>query len=177
MENNNSPEEDLTKDSLSSLPAKCDAIGCIGSNQSETSLCNANNCAKFMQKKCHDRLLNCYHITPLTNPLTSKALFVCSKTYYNKVNKTILQQPNSRIPWDKDGQDGHDNPNHSLRILLDWILKEGTYREFCGGTEAKGLRKIDYGKSLSLQIKDAGCRVPKSADAVVRTCNKICSSP
>ena len=167
MEKNNSPEEDLTKDSLSSLPVKCNAVGCIGSNQLETSLCTANNCAKFVHKECHDGLLNRHNITPLTDPLTFKPLFVCSKTCYNKVKKTILQQPNSRIPWDKDGQDGPDDPNHSLRILLDWILKSN-YCTFCRGMEAKGLRKIDYGKSLSLQMKDAGCRVPRLADAVAK---------
>ena len=71
--------------------------------------------------------------------------------------KTIIQQPTLQIPWDKDGQQGPDDPNNSLQILLNWLLKEGNHWKFRGGTDAKGMRKIDYGKSLSLQIKDAEC--------------------
>ena len=77
------------------------------------------------------------------------------------------------MPWDKDGREGPQDPNSLLRILLDWLLKEGNYRKFRGGTESKGMRKIDYGKSLSLQMKDAGCRVPPSADAVVKKIQEL----
>ena len=65
-----------------------------------------------------------------------------------------------QIPWDKDGQQGPQDPNNLLQILLNWLLKQSKYPKFRGGTDTKGMRKIDYGKSLSLQMKDAGCRVP-----------------
>ena len=172
MENTDTPEEDLTQDSLTK-PAKCDAVGCIGNNQAQWSLCHAKSCSKFVHHECYKRLLNRHNIAALTDPLTSNTLLVCSKTCYNRVNKTFSQQPTSRIPWDKDGREGPDDPNHSLRILLDWLLKEGNYRKFRGGTETKGMRKIDYGKSLSLQMRDAGCRVPRSADAVVKKIQEL----
>ena len=53
------------------------------------------------------------------------------------------------------------------------MLKERNCRKFRGGTEAKGLRKIDYGKTLSLQMKDTGCCVPRSADAVVKKIQEL----
>ena len=174
MDSPEPPKQDLTQDSVSSKPAKCDAAGCLGNNQlAQWSSCHANGCSKFVHKECHDRMLERYRIEPITDPLTSKILFVCSKTCFNRVSKTFLQQPTSRIPWDKDGRQGPQDPNNSLRILLDWLLKEGNYRKFRGGTESKGMRKIDYGKSLSLQMKDAGCRVPRSADAVVKKIQEL----
>ena len=109
------PNEDLTQDSVVSNPAKCDAAGCIGDNQfAHWSSCHTNKCLKFIHKECHDRMLDRYPIEPIADPLTSKTLFVCSKTCYNKVFKTIIQQPTSQIPWDKDGQQGPDNPDNSL---------------------------------------------------------------
>ena len=116
MNNNNNATllQEVAKDSLSFMPAKCDAVGCIGSTDSETILCNANNCGKVVHKECHNCLLNCHCVEPLIDPLTSNALFACSKTCYNRINKTIIQQPSTQIPWDKDGRNGPDDPKHYL---------------------------------------------------------------
>ena len=79
MEDLEPPKEDLTQDSVSSKPAKCDAIGCIGSNQfAQWTSYQANVCTKFVYKEYHHCMLDCNHITPFTDPLTSKVLFVCS---------------------------------------------------------------------------------------------------
>ena len=61
----------------------------------------------------------------------------------------------------------------SQPILLDWLLREGNYHKFRGGMDAKGMRKIDYGKSLSLQMKDAGCCVHQSANSVVKKIQEL----
>ena len=141
--------EDLIQNSLTK-PAKCDAAECICNNQAQWSLCHAKNCRKLVHHECYDWLLNCHNVAALIDLLTSNTLLVCSKTCYNRVNKMFSQQPTSRISWDKDRQEGPDDSNHSLQILLDWLLKEGNYQKFHGGTKTKCMRKIDYGKSLSL---------------------------
>ena len=32
-----------------------------------------------------------------------------------------------RMPWNKDGKLGHHDPNHSERMLIDWLTTPGNY--------------------------------------------------
>ena len=36
-------------------------------------------------------------------------------------------RPESRIPWNKDGKNGPDDPIHSESILIEWLCKPGNY--------------------------------------------------
>ena len=165
--------KDIMENAELAINGKCDAVGCTGTQVDALKRWRGSNCTKQAHKSCYQRLLERYNVEPLVDPANGETIIVCSKTCYNKVQKTIVQQPSNRIPWDKDGKDGPNDTNNLLRILLDWLLQEGNYRKFCGGTESKGMRKIDYGKSLSLRMRDAGCRVARSADAVVKKIQEL----
>ena len=173
IQNNTLFDNKVIENTELSMNGKCDALGCTGTLEDALKPCQGFNCSKHAHGSCYRRLLERYNVEPLVDPANGETIIVCSKTCYNKVKKSIVQQPSNRIPWDKDGKEGPNDTNNSLRILLDWLLQEGNYRKFRGGTESKGMRKIDYGKSLSLRMRDAGCRVPRSADAVVKKIQEL----
>ena len=150
---------------------KCGARGCVGSTVKLVD-CYAPDCSKQVHITCYERLVVLkYKVDELIDPANNKKLFICSKTCYNKVEKAIVNQP-SRIPWEKDGRNGPTDPNTSLKILLDWLLVEGNYMQF-RGCKNNGTRKQTYGQQIADKIKDAGCRIERSADAVVKKIQEI----
>ena len=64
---------------------------------------------------------------------------------------------NSRIPWNRDGKNGPQDPNHSEAILIDWITTPGNYDRY-RGTGNNGLKKIQFAAMIAAKIKDAGVR-------------------
>ena len=50
---------------------------------------------------------------------------------------------NTRIPWNRDGKNGPQDPNHSKVILIDWITTPRNYEKNCG-TGNNGLKKIQF---------------------------------
>jgi hypothetical protein len=63
------------------------------------------------------------------------------------------------ILWDQDGKDGPDDPNTSMRILLDWLLVEGNYNRYRGNG---GHSKLYYCRIIADRIKAAGCVFERS---------------
>ncbi|WP_447516275.1 hypothetical protein, partial [Clostridioides difficile] len=58
---------------------------------------------------------------------------------------------NRKGNWDCDGKKGHDDPHTSVKILLDWWMKEGNYNKFCGKNN-NGIKKIQYCNQLAEKI-------------------------
>mgnify|MGYP005861582479 CR=1 FL=1 len=153
------------------FPIKCGAVGCKLPN-SDIVTCNNEGCTKKVHMSCYKRaVLERHGADPLIDPVKECGLIVCSKTCYNKVEKAIVNQP-TRLPWDKDGKYGPDDPNNSMNILLNWLLEEGNYSRF-RGKDNGGKRKLAYGLQLSQKFSSAGCRVARSAEAVVKQIQEI----
>ena len=108
-------EDDSTK---LTAAVKCSARGCVGCTSVVVD-CYVADCPKKVHINCHQGLIVQKHkVNQLVDPANNDELYVCSKTCYNKVEKAIVNQP-SRIPWDKDGRNGPNDPNNSMKVLLD----------------------------------------------------------
>jgi RhoGEF, Guanine nucleotide exchange factor for Rho/Rac/Cdc42-like GTPases len=70
---------------------------------------------------------------------------VCSKTCYNKHVLTLRRKP----VWSNDGEKGHDDPNTSEKILLDWLMVEGNYSNKWRGKDSKGRTKKQVAAELA----------------------------
>ena len=150
---------------------KCGAVGCPALAE-VPSPCFAEGCEKVVHDACYHRaVVQRFSVEPLVDPVTHLDLVVCSKTCHNKVEKAIIHQP-TRLPWDKDGKNGPDDPTNSMNILMDWLTEEGNYSRF-RGKDNKGTRKLAYGIQLSNKMKAAGCRVHRSPEAVVKQIQEI----
>ena len=150
---------------------KCGAVGCP--IPSEVVLpCFAEGCDKVVHHECYHRaVVKRFSVEPLLDPVTHLDLVVCSKTCHNKVERAIIHQP-TRLPWDKDGKNGPDDPLNSMNILMEWLTEEGNYSRF-RGKDNRGTRKLAYGIQLSNKMKSAGCRVHRSPEAVVKQIQEI----
>jgi hypothetical protein len=58
---------------------------------------------------------------------------------------------NRKGNWDCDGKKGEDDPHTSVKILLDWWMKEGNYSKYCG-KHNNGVKKIQYCNQLAEKI-------------------------
>mgnify|MGYP005851490981 CR=1 FL=1 len=151
---------------------KCNAVGCTRPTNEPTVTCYERDCVKKVHQSCFTKsVVLKYNVPKLQDPISGASIFVCGKTCYNKVQKVLVSTP-SRLPWDKDGNGGTTDPKNSLRILLDWLLEEGNYNRF-RGHDNHGTRKMTYGQILSSRMKEAGCRVERSAEAVVKKIQEI----
>ena len=150
---------------------KCGALGCPSPDEVMLS-CFAEGCEKNVHDTCYHRaVVRRYNVDPLVDPVTHVDIVVCSKTCHNKVEKAIIHQP-TRLPWDKDGKNGPDDPINSMNILMEWLTEEGNYSRF-RGKDNRGTRKLAYGIQLSNKMKAAGCRVHRSPEAVVKQIQEI----
>jgi hypothetical protein len=70
-----------------------------------------------------------------------------------------------RLGWDQDGMRGPDDPNTSMRILLDWLLTETNYRYY-RGNHPLGLTKLQQSQMIADRIVEAGCRAERTAKQV-----------
>ena len=165
----------------SSLPAvaapgpnvanKCSMKGCMANVNTSCHPCSVS-CTKFIHGDCYKKLLEKHKVGTMKDPANGAVLYCCSKMCYNALDKLYVQQHSSRIPWDKDGRAGPDDPNTSLRILLNWLMEESNYSKF-RGHKNNGTRKTRYGQIISDMMRQAGCRVERSAEAVVKKIQEI----
>ena len=99
----------------------------------------------------------------------SQEKVVCSKTCYNKVEKSVkkLLSPSTyRSPWDADGKNGPDDPNTSNKVLFDWWMAEGNYSRFRGKSN-NGKRKTQFADQLARMINATGVKVPRTSKQVL----------
>lgn len=149
---------------------KCGVAGCTAP-QDFIFNCFVSTCTKRVHSNCHQRLLKRLNVSPLIDPISQERYFVCSKTCYNWVEKNFINTP-TRIPWEKDGKEGPNDPNSSINILMNWLTTEGNYGKF-RGHDNHGKRKLAFGLQIAKKIKDAGCRVARSGEAVVKKIQEI----
>jgi hypothetical protein len=53
--------------------------------------------------------------------------------------------------WCSDGLGGKDDPNHSMKILIDSFMKEGNYSRF-RGKHNDGVRKVEFATNLAIKF-------------------------
>jgi hypothetical protein len=95
-----------------------------------------------------------------------KAGIVCTKKCHQAIKTSIIRKPT----WSNDGVGGHDDPQSSERILLDWILTPGNYTNKWRGKDNKGINKRQVAAMIADLINKAGVVVERDAKQVI---NKI----
>ena len=166
---------------------KCNRRGCAVPPQSLLLPCLNPACNKGMHLVCCQKYVFGVHtLEPLVSPDPSTHAVVCTKKCYLKVAKKLVPTTgstpatvpahllapvpsNSRLPWNKDGKLGPQDPNHSERILVDWLMTPGNYEKYRGHNN-KGVRKKDFARIISERINAAGVRKERTYKDVV---NKI----
>jgi hypothetical protein len=71
------------------------------------------------------------------------------------------------MAWNKDGKLGPNDPNHSERILIDWLTTPGNYSMF-RGNDNRGTRKRQYALLIANKIKAAGVRRVRTKKDVIK---------
>ena len=137
-----------------------------GSNGVTVTTCFAANCDRMVCYGCYSSFCESKNITLLQQH--GSILVTCPNKKCYLVTKRQCDTP-QRLCWEQDGNGGPDNPNNSMRILLDWITTEGNYKRYCGKNKS-GLRKTQYANSLSEKIKSYNVRIRRSPKDVT---NKI----
>jgi hypothetical protein len=112
--------------------------------------CAAEGC----RKKVH---LGCYQGIILKNKKDGTELAIlpnngvcCTKGCYNTICKS--GRDSNRGTWDSDGKNGPEDPNTSMKILLDWMTTEGNYSKFCGKNN-HGVKKMQYANQLAEKMR------------------------
>lgn len=98
-----------------------------------------------------------------------EAFAFCKKACYTKKAKEFDPFASQRIPWNKDGKNGPDDPNNSENILIEWLTTEGNYNKYRGKGN-NGTKKKEYAAMLARKMELAGCTVKRSA---LNVCHKI----
>ena len=89
----------------------------------------------------------CYQKHVLTKhqlePL-SEGRIACTKKCYEKAMKMAVDGDDGRKGgWLNDGIHGPEDPNTSMKILLDWWMEEGNYSKYCGKNN-DGVKKKQF---------------------------------
>ena len=95
IQNNTLFDNKVIENTELSMNGKCDALGCTGTLEDALKPCQGFNCSKHAHGSCYRRLLERYNVEPLVDPANGETIIVCSKTCYNKVKKSIVQQPSN----------------------------------------------------------------------------------
>jgi hypothetical protein len=117
----------------------------------ELLTCSAAGCSKKVHMICyHGYLLHKFkELQSLPYGMVS-----CTKKCHAKVVKEHsgggddADGGNRKGNWDCDGKKGPEDPHTSVKILLDWWMKEGNYNRYCGKNNS-GMKKIQYCNQLA----------------------------
>ncbi|KAL7568693.1 hypothetical protein ACA910_021689 [Epithemia clementina (nom. ined.)] len=128
-----------------------------------TSICKCANpsCNKFWCYICVCEVYTKYKLSTIVNSdaqPSNEEIPVCTKLCYKAVQKLVITGDDARIPWDKDGKDGENDPYSSSQILLDWLTTEGNYARFWGSCNGSGVCKIAICNRIADIINSAGVR-------------------
>ena len=110
---------------------KCSRRGCYATE--ETQQCKAPGCMRQIHYSCYTSHVRLKHKLNVVFDTQGNELVACRKLCYVKMEKFVATGMETRLPWDKDGKGGQEDPNNSEKILLDWLLTEGNYSQSLSG--------------------------------------------
>jgi hypothetical protein len=138
---------------MESTTQKCSFRSCKVDG-AELIECSAAGCSKKVHVMCFQGLL--LHKFKDLQALPS-GMVACTKRCHAKVVKDTAgggedaDGGNRKGNWDCDGKNGPEDPHTSVKILLDWWMKEDNYNKFCGKNN-NGIKKIQYCNQLAEKI-------------------------
>jgi hypothetical protein len=113
------------------------------------------------------------HISAQFDPEDDTTYCVCSKRCYNKVKTALTNNTyfspndNSRLGWENDGQNGPDDINNSMKLLLDWMGENGAinYTRFRGKNNI--LSKNNTAELVARRINSYGVKIKRTAKSAL----------
>ena len=90
----------------------------------------------------------------------SEELVFCNKTCYKQAKKN-----NTRPLWTNDGPKGTDDPNHSMKHLIDWLTTGDNWIKYKGKNNS-GKSKSQFAKEIASFINSTGVKETRSAEQV-----------
>jgi hypothetical protein len=146
----------MSKEGDGSAPTALDERCCFRSctvRGAEKHRCAASDCGKECHVMCYQGfVLNKYNLPPLV-----QFNVACTKSGYSKAQKELAGSDDLEGPrrgnWDGDGKAGVENVHTSMKILLDWWMKQGNYSKFCGKHNG-GVRKKDVCQALAAKMTE-----------------------
>src|SRR5688500_3987282 len=94
------------------------------------------------------------------HPLPGNHLVVCTMKHHTMVMKEKSSGNDKQLEsgrkgnWDRDSRLRPNNPNTSMKMLLDWFMNEVNYSKFCGKNN-DGIKKIQICNHLAAKISAA----------------------
>jgi len=135
-------EVDVGEEVEEELP-KCRRKGC-SIDGAELKACGNPSCVAHMHQTCYQLILARHKL----DDLPGDNVF-CTKGCYDKMAKKKADQP-GRLNWNSDGLNGPNDPQTSMKILLDWWMTEGNYSKYRGknndGKKKKEVHEMLAGK-------------------------------
>ena len=91
----------------------------------------------------------------------------CDDKHHRSAANAIKKQADgvSSVSWHNDGKNGVDDPNSSLKILLDWLTVPENFQKYRGDNKT-GLAKSRICSNLAKAMNDAGVRNPRDGPSV-----------
>jgi hypothetical protein len=152
----------------------CRARGCKVPNSVAPQGCINKGCHCFIHFKCYEEKIRKKHnLKPLIHPDNPdvEEVAACTKAcpykHSKQMKKVSMGQgqnggTTSSIRWENDGSQGPNNPNTSIKVLLDWMTMLGNYANYLGCNANK--KKAHYQQESVNKINWSGVlskRTPK----------------
>jgi hypothetical protein len=130
-------------------------------------------CEKYVHSYCFGNFLAKNDLDALIDPEDETTYCVCSKRCYNKVKNGLANNTyyapgdTTRLGWDKDGRNGPQDINNSLKLLFDWMGENGAinYTRFRG--KDNHLSKQNIAEMVARRINSYGVKVKRSAKSIL----------
>ena len=142
-----------------------ECIRCKGkkSHLSNTELLKCGNvkCEKLSHYICFEKKYNkSSWFQDLKESNSTNEVVYCNKDCYSK-GKNNKQ----RYLWNNDGLGGKDDPNNSLKLLIDWLTTGENWTKYKGKNN-NGKSKLQYSKEIASVINSHGVKEERTADQV-----------
>ena len=134
--------------------------------------CAKEGCPKKIHTLCYQELVfkpqksNDEKKGNVTN-LLGEDQVACDGKHHTSAANAIKKQAEgiSSVSWHNDGKNGVDDPNSSLKILLDWLTVESNFQKYRGDNKT-GLTKSRICADLAKAMNEAGVRNPRDGPSV-----------
>jgi len=130
------------------LPVKCEVRTCKLVLPLKYKCCNPT-CKKAVHMGCFERIVLIQKDKDPMPPLPDSKV-ACTKACYAVVAK--VDAIDNRGTWCSDGLEGPQDPNHSMKFLLDWWCTPGAFDKYAGKNN-EGVKKLTVCEDIAKSIR------------------------
>jgi hypothetical protein len=122
---NDDDEKETEQQSTDYFGGRCCVRGCVYKRRAtleQLLLCASPTCDKSLHMTCFKK-----RIVKEDKKMVRRFKHRSSRLSTGLLKKARAINSANGLTWDNDGFGGRDDPNTSIRILLDWLTHEGNY--------------------------------------------------